>query len=251
MFFHSTALCQNCDVCRLHTICSAWMRYSLFAAVATKSCVILNFISDLCTVTLSITKAGLWLWLVNAQSASLLVEIQFGAYIVTFICSACLSTMTFYLFFSFSPFSQLHPLRPCTLHFPLDLFPILPSQPANIFLSLFSPSHLYILSFLPTYFAVYLRLYTMSSCCPPFCPSSLSYSALSLKHCRGNLIWVYLVFRRIPFSCQLSLPPDTKTNRACPAKSSKHCWCWLHYLVFTFQMNPTALHFLFVPFLWA
>lgn len=154
-------------------------------------------------------------------------------------------------FFTFFTASPLHPLWPCTLHFPLDLFPILPSQPANIFLSLFSPSHLYILSSLPTYFAVYLRLYTMSSCCPPFCPSSLSYSALSLKHCRGNLIWVYLVFRRIPFSCQLSLPPDTKTNRACPAKSSKHCWCWLHYLVFTFQMNPTALHFLFVPFLWA
>lgn len=196
---------------------------------------------------------GLWLWLVNAQSASLLVGIQFGAYIVTFICSACLSTMTVLIlfFFTFFTASPLHPLRPCTLHFPLDLFPILPSQPANIFLSLFSPSHLYILSSLPTYFAVYLRLYTMSSCCPPFCPSSLSYSALSLKHCRGNLIWVYLVFRRIPFSCQLSLPPDTKTNRACPAKSSKHCWCWLHYLVFTFQMNPTALHFLFVPFLWA
>lgn len=104
LFFHSTALCQNCDVRRLHTICSAWMRYSLFAAVATKSCVILNFISDLCTVTLTITKAGLWLWLVNAQSASLLVGIQFGAYIVTFICFFLLWP---FLFFSFSPFSQL------------------------------------------------------------------------------------------------------------------------------------------------
>lgn len=62
-FFHSTALCQNCDVRRLHTICSAWMRYSLFAAVATKSCVILDFISDLCTVTLTITKAVLWLFI--------------------------------------------------------------------------------------------------------------------------------------------------------------------------------------------
>ena len=87
-------------------------------------------------------------------------------------------------------------------------------------------------------------------CCPPLCPSSPATHAprLSPWHFRGNLIWVCLAFPRIPFGCRLSLPPDTKTNRGRPAKSSKHHWCWPHYLVFAFQTTPAPLHFVFVPF---
>lgn len=52
---------------------------------------------------------------------------------------------------------------------------------------------------------------------------------------QGKFNMVCLVFPRIPFGCLLSLPPDTKTNKGRPAKSSKHHWCWPHCLVFTFS----------------
>lgn len=54
----------------------------------------------------------------------------------------------------------------------------------------------------------------------------------------GNLIWVCLVFPRIPFSRRLPFTPSTKINRDCPAKSSGLHWCWLYYLVITFQTTP-------------
>ena len=81
--------------------------------------------------------------------------------------------------------------------------------------------------------------------CPRLRPSSpaMHASRLSPWHFRGNLIWVCLVFPRIPFGCRLSLPPDTKINSGCAAKSSKHHWSWPHYLVFAFQTTPAPLHF--------
>lgn len=82
---------------------------------------------------------------------------------------------------------------------------------------------------------------------PPHFSPATHASCLSPWHFRGNLIWVCLAFPRIPFSCQLSLPPNTKTNRGRPAKSSKHRWCWPHYLVFAFQITPTPLHFCLFP----
>lgn len=86
--------------------------------------------------------------------------------------------------------------------------------------SLSSPASPFILSSLPNHHSLHTVSFppipALYICCPPLRLSSpVSHAPCpSPWHFRGNLIWLCLVFPRIPSCCRLSLPPTLRQTEA-------------------------------------